>query len=88
MDHDALQILTNVIGGWMKVYQEKCDSCFWGKQQEGLRKLIPPEERKQFDVSEPVRKAMKLFEKLQSSHFKLRYNEYVLLRGYPGWPHF
>ena len=62
-DHDALQRLTNVMGGRMKVYQKKCGMHFWEKQQEGLHKLITAEETKQFDVSEPVRKAMKFFGK-------------------------
>ena len=82
VDHGALLRLTNVMRGWMKVYQKKCDMCFWENQQEDLHKLTTPEEMKQFDVSEPARKAVKLFERLQGSHFRLRYNEYVLLSDY------
>ena len=55
----------------MKTYAKKCEERHWQKQMEDLPKLLTEVDYGKFDNSEIIPKAVKLFERLSVSDFRL-----------------
>ena len=81
-DHNSLVRLKEKLAFWMKSYSKKCEERHWEKEMEDLKKLLTADDYKKFDNCVRVRKAVKLFERLSTSDFRVKHHEFTLLRDY------